>query len=57
MTTMHTVTTSQSDICLGPTSSTEVELEGVPVKALVDTGSPTTIVSLKFLILWLNKTR
>ena len=47
---MHTVTISQSDTCLGSTLTTEVKLEGVPVKALVDTGSPTTIVSLKFLI-------
>ena len=50
MTTMHTVTTSQSDTCLGPTLTTEVKLEGVPVKAIVDTGSPTTTVLLKFLI-------
>ena len=50
MTTMHTVTTSQSDAHLGPTLTAEVSLEGVPVKALVDTGSPSTIVSLKCLI-------
>ena len=50
MTTMHTVTTSQSDARLGPTLTTEVKLEGIPVKALVDTGSPSTIVSLKFLV-------
>ena len=37
MATMHTV---QSDTCLGPTLTTEVKLEGVSVKALVDTGSP-----------------
>ena len=28
----------------------EVELEGSPVKALIDTGSPVIIVSLSFLI-------
>ena len=50
MTTMHTVTTSQSDAHLGPTLTAKVKLEGVPINALVDTGSPTTIVSLKFLI-------
>ena len=50
MTTMHTVTTSQSDAHLGPTLTAKVKLEGIPVNALVDTGSPTTIVSLKFLI-------
>ena len=27
-----------------------MKLEGIPVKALVDTGSPSTIVSLKFLV-------
>ena len=50
MTTMHTVTTSQSDAHLGPTLTAKVKLEGIPVSALVDTSSPTTIVSLKFLI-------
>ena len=28
----------------------EVELEGTPVKAVIDTGSPVTIVSFAFLI-------
>ena len=53
MTTMHTVTPSKDDVCLGlglgPTLTTEVELEGSPVKVLVDTGSPCTIVSLDYL--------
>ena len=35
---------------LGPTLTIEVKLEGIPVKALVKTGSPSTIMSLKFLI-------
>lgn len=39
---------------LGPTVLTGIELEGVPVQALVDTGSPATIVSLELLleVLW-----
>ena len=47
MTTMHTVTTSQSDAHLGPTLTAKVKLKGIPINAL---GSPTTTVSLKFLI-------
>ncbi len=35
---------------LGPIVSAEVELEGVKADALLDTGSPATIVSLEFLI-------
>ena len=50
MTTMHTVTTSQSDAHLGPALTAKVKLEGIPVNALVDTDSPSTIVSLKLLI-------
>ena len=49
VTTMHIITPSKDDVCLGPTITTEVELEGSPVKVLVDTGSPSTIVSLDFL--------
>ena len=40
----------ETDACLGPILMVEVECEGTPTKALVDTGSPVTIVSLKFLI-------
>ena len=35
---------------LGPIIYLEVQLEGIPVQALLDTGSPATIVSLEFLI-------
>ena len=34
------------DPSLGPTISAKVVLEGRPTKALVDTGSPVTIVSI-----------
>jgi len=42
---------------LGPTLFVEVLLEGQPVKALVDTGSPITIVSMKCLLDTLEKLR
>lgn len=49
--TMHTVTpVTKSDAPLGPVLTAEVELEGTCVRALVDTGSPVTIVSLKCLV-------
>ena len=35
---------------LGPIIHSEVQLDGIPVQALLDTGSPATIVSLEFLI-------
>ena len=35
---------------LGPVPMAEVVLEGEPVKALLDTGSPVTIVSLEYLL-------
>ena len=35
---------------LGPVINAQVELEGVTTNALLDTGSPATIVSLEFLI-------
>ena len=35
---------------LGPTLSACVEFEGIPVEALLDTGSPVTIVSMQFLL-------
>lgn len=48
-TTMHGVTTSSS--CrLGPSLTAEVQIEGCPVSALLDTGSPATIASLEFLL-------
>ena len=36
---------------LGPTVTTTMELEGMPIHALVDTGSPVSIVSLHKLLL------
>ena len=42
---------------LGTIPTTEVHIEGVPAKALVDTGSPTTIISLPFLLEVLSKNR
>lgn len=48
MATMHGISGSDGKQQLGPTIWTEVLLEGTPVKALVDTGSPATIVGLKF---------
>ena len=38
----------QENPLLGPTVTTEVIFEGMPVVALLDTGSPVTIVSLEF---------
>lgn len=35
---------------LGPTLSVDVDFEGSPVNALIDTGSPVSIVSLRFLL-------
>ena len=40
---------------LGPVPTAEVMLEGEPVVALLDTGSPVTLVSLEFLLQVLAK--
>ena len=50
--TMHGLTSANQKpgLKLGPTLTTEVEIEGVPVQALLDTGSPATIVSLNLLL-------
>ena len=47
--TLHGVEPQQvmPSVVLGPTLTSEVSLEGVPVKALLDTGSPISIVSLE----------
>ena len=37
-------------IATGPTLTAQVEIEGVPVQVLVDTGSPATIVSLDLIL-------
>ena len=42
---------------LGPSITADVELEGIPIKALLDTGSPVTIVSLEFITEALLKKR
>ena len=44
--TMHTVTPeAEAGAHFGPVLTVEVQLEGTPVKAFLDTGSPVTIVS------------
>ena len=46
------VTASEGTVSqLGPTIFTSVEVNGIPTKALVDTGSPATIISLKFVLM------
>ena len=47
----------QNRVPLGPTLTAEVKIEGRPVQALLDTGSPVTIVSLEFLLETLAKQR
>ena len=50
--TMHGLTPAnpKPGLKLGPTLTTEVEIEGVSVQALLDTGSPATIVSLNLIL-------
>ena len=57
VTTMHTITSQQEDCSaqLGPTLTAEIQIEGCPVTALLDTGSPVTIVLLDFLLQTLAK--
>ena len=50
MATMYGVKASRDTAKLGPTSTTEMLLDDVPVRALLDTGSPTSIVSLEFFL-------
>ena len=47
----------EMNLGLGPTLTTDIELEGTPVKALVDTGSPVTIVSLDAILNVLSATK
>ena len=55
---MHTVTPwTESHTALGPMLTTEVEVEVCPIRALIDTGSPVTLVSLKCLVDVLAKQR
>ena len=56
--TMHVLTGKDRDgSSLGPTPTVEVLFEGVPTRALLDTGSPVTIVSLNFVLQALAKQR
>ena len=56
--TMHGITCpQQQSVKLGLTPTTEVNFEGTNVQALLDTGSPVTIVSAKFLFQTLAKHR
>ena len=59
VTTMHTITSQEEKggLELGPTLTSKVQLEGCPVDALLDTGSPASIVSLEFLLEALAKQR
>ena len=47
---MHGVTSSDVSGKLGPILTSIVEVEGEPVEALLDTGSPVTIISLEWLL-------
>ena len=53
--TMHGVTSSDVSGKLGPVLTSIVEVEGEPVEALLDTGSPAKIISLEWLLQWLAK--
>ena len=44
-------------VVLGPTPTTTVRVKGMPAEALLDTGSPVTIVSLDFLVKALTRRR
>ena len=56
MATMHSMSSKEIGVELGPVPSALVEFEGEQVKALLDTGSPVTIVSLVFLLkVWAKK--
>lgn len=57
--TMHGIRSEEASgsAQLGPTLMADVELEGSQTKALLDTGSPVTIVSLQFLLDALAKQR
>ena len=37
-------------VSLGPTFTTSLTIEGTPVEAMIDTGSPVTVISLEFLL-------
>ena len=54
---MHGVTSNDVSRKLGPVLTSIVEVEGEPVEVLLDTGSPVTIISLKWLLQLLTKQR
>ena len=55
--TMHHITNDNPAARLGPVTKAVVEMEGAEVNALLDTGSPVTIVSMSFLLSALAKQR
>ena len=57
--TLHVLETGPNSkgVKLGPTPRTQVKLEGEATTALLDTGSPVTIVSLEYLLQVLARTR
>ena len=57
--TMHGVTSVDpvDNVKLGPVLTSTVEVEGEPVEALLDTGSPVTIISWEWLLQLLAKKR
>ena len=54
---LHGIEVEPREAQLGPVLTVEVQMEGVPVRALIDTGSPATIVDLEFLVNALAKKR
>ena len=48
--TLHSVAADCQDSQLGPSVFAEVQVNGVSTKALIDTGSPATIISLDFVL-------
>lgn len=58
---VHSVTsrggTQQTQATLGPVVVAQVKVNEIPTEALIDTGSPMTIISLEFLMEVLEKER
>ena len=52
---MHGVTSSDVSGKLGPVLTSKVEVEGEPMEALLDAGSPVTTISLEWLLQLLAK--
>ena len=48
--TEHPLSENEDGPSLGPTLAVEVCVEGQPTKALLDTGSPVSIISIEFLV-------